>query len=251
MDPGRVTTAKRVLDVARSQIGTVEARDGSTPYHRAYGLPFSQPWCAVFVWDCFRRADAPKLTHPRTAYTPTLAEWFRTRNAFDRTPRLGDLVFYNWPNDSLNRIQHVGLVEHVESSAVVTIEGNTSSGAGGSQSNGGGVWRRRRARNTSIVGYGHPAYTHAEDDDMPLTPQDLDAIADRVWGQAVRNGWGDVVRADQILAGSEIRAGAVQAQLQEVGEQVGRLAVAGVDPDAIAAAVAAGLARRLAPEAPA
>lgn len=243
-----MTTATQVLDAARSQIGTVEARDGSTPYHRAYGLPFSQPWCAVFVWDCFRRAAAPKLTHPRTAYTPTLAQWFRDRNAFTPGgPRPGDLVFYNWP-DSLNRIQHVGLVEHVEPNAVVTIEGNTSSGTGGSQSNGGGVWRRRRARNASIVGYGHPAYTPAEDDDMPLTPHDLDAIAERVWGQAVRNGWGDVVRADQILAGSEIRAGAVQAQLQEVSEQVGRLTVAGVDADTIADAVAAGLARRLNPE---
>ena len=153
-----VTTAQRVLDLARAELGTVEAGDGSTRYHRAYGLPFSQPWCAVFTWWLFQQAKAPQLTHPKTAYTPTLADWYRARGAFSANPMVGDLVFYDWP-DSIRRIQHVGIVEAVEPGAIVAIEGNTSRGTAGSQSNGGGVWRRRRARNSSIVGYGHPAYS--------------------------------------------------------------------------------------------
>lgn len=166
-----MTTAQQVLDLARSQLGTVEARDGSTPYHRAYGLPFSQPWCAVFLWDMFRRAGASELLHPKTAYTPTLAQWFRDRNAWTAaTPTVGALVFFNWPGDRVDRIQHVGIVEAIEPGTVVTIEGNTSSGNAGSQSNGGGVWRRRRTRNGSIVGYGHPAYAAATTPAAPLAP---------------------------------------------------------------------------------
>jgi len=152
-----MASAEQVLSIARTQLGTVEARDGSTPYHRAYGLPFSAPWCMVFVWWCFREAGAAELIHPKTAYTPTAAGWHRTRDRFDWSPQVGDLVFFNWP-DSIRRIQHVGLVEAVEPSSIVTIEGNTSPSDRGSQGNGGGVWRRRRARNTAVAGYGHPAY---------------------------------------------------------------------------------------------
>lgn len=164
-----MTTAQQVLDVARSQLGTVEARDGSTPYHRAYGLPADQPWCAVFVWWCFQQAAAGNLTHEKTAYTPTLAGWFKQRNQWTvATPTVGALIFYDWP-DTLRRIQHVGIVESFDATTVTAIEGNTSSGTAGSQSNGGGVWRRRRARNSSIAGYGHPAYSSASEED-DLTP---------------------------------------------------------------------------------
>src|SRR5690606_31668374 len=62
--------------------------------------------------------------------------------------------------DSVRRIQHVGIVEKVISSGVQTIEGNTSGGSSGSQSNGGGVYRRTRT--SSIVGFGHPAYSSTE-----------------------------------------------------------------------------------------
>lgn len=174
-----MATAKQVLDVFRRELGTVEAADGSTKYHRAYGLPSDQPWCAVFVWWCFRQVGASDLIHPKTAYTPTLADWFRLRGAFDRTPRVGDLVFYNWP-DSLDRIQHVGIVEAVEPTAIVAIEGNTSTS---NQSNGGQVMRRRRARNSSIVGYGHPAYTGATT--MTVVHRTQAAVhvtVDGIWG---------------------------------------------------------------------
>jgi hypothetical protein len=151
-----VTSAGQVLDVARSQLGTVEGRDGSNKYGAAYGMD-RVAWCAQFVWWTFGEAGAGALI-PKTAYTPTLAGWFQQRGQASRTPRVGSLVFYNFP-DSLDRIQHVGIVEAVNSDGtIVTIEGNTSSGSSGSQSAGGGVWRRRRST-SSVVVYGHPAYT--------------------------------------------------------------------------------------------
>lgn len=150
-------TAEQVLAVARREIGTREALDGSNKYGRAYGVD-RVAWCMQFQWWCFREAHGSALIHPKTAYTPTAAQWFMDRRQWSTTPRVGSLIFFNWP-DSVNRIQHVGIVEAVEPNAVVTIEGNTSSGNAGSQDNGGGVWRRRRARNSHIVGFGHPAYS--------------------------------------------------------------------------------------------
>jgi hypothetical protein len=149
-----MTTPDRILAIARSQLGTAESPNGSNPYGRAYGMD-RVAWCMQFCWWVFREAGASNLIHPKTAYTPTAAQWFRERGRLDRNPRVGDLVFFNWP-DSVNRIQHVGIVEAVERDAIITIEGNTSTT---NQSDGGRVMRRRRARNSSISGYGHPAYT--------------------------------------------------------------------------------------------
>jgi hypothetical protein len=172
-----MTTAQQVLDVARSQVGTVEARDGSTAYHRAYGLAFDQPWCAVFLWWCFQQVGAGDLIHPRTAFTPTLYTWLARRGQASPNPRVGSLAFFDWPTDEVKRIQHVGLVEVIRPDEIVTIEGNTTPPrGGGNQANGGGVWRRRRPRDASIIGYGHPAYTDPEDDLNPYQAEQLARI---------------------------------------------------------------------------
>jgi hypothetical protein len=150
-------TAGRVLDVARSQLGTVEDAKGRTKYSAAYDPALNgQAWCAMFTWWVFREAGDVGLI-PKAAYTPTYWQWFVSRGQGDRKPRPGDLVFYNWP-DSVNRVQHVGIVEAVNADGTITtIEGNTTSGQAGDQSNGGGVWRRRRSQ-SAVVGYGHPKY---------------------------------------------------------------------------------------------
>ncbi|MDN5931830.1 MAG: CHAP domain-containing protein [Pseudonocardia sp.] len=150
-----MATAEQVLAVARREIGYREGPNNANKYGAAYGMN-NVAWCAIWIWWIFKEAGAGHLIHPKTAYTPTAYDWHRSRGQASTTPRVGDLVFYDWP--PANRIQHVGIVEAVEPSAIVTIEGNTSSGTAGSQSDGGGVWRRRRARNSAIVGYAHPAY---------------------------------------------------------------------------------------------
>ena len=152
-----MTTAADVLATARSQLGTVERPPGSncTPYGAAYGGD-GQAWCAKFVWWVFRQAHASGLI-PKAAYTPAFADWFRTHHQWGSAPRPGAVVFFDFPNDGVNRISHVGLVEAVNPDGTIqTIEGNTTCGDAGSQRSGGGVWRR--TRRTGIVGYGYPAY---------------------------------------------------------------------------------------------
>jgi hypothetical protein len=154
-----VTSAGAVLDVARGQIGYHEAGDGSNRYGAAYGMD-RVAWCAEFAWWCFTQAGAGALI-PKTAYTPTMASWYQQQGRADRTPRPGDVVFYNWPGDGVDRIQHVGIVEAVAANGTLTtIEGNTTSGSGGNQSDGGWVARRSRSQ-SAVVLFGHPAYDGA------------------------------------------------------------------------------------------
>jgi hypothetical protein len=154
-----VTTAQQLLAVAASQIRYHEGAGGANKYGQAYGADHVA-WCAEFQWWCFREAGASALI-PKTAYTPTLASWYQQRGQASREPRVGSLVFYNWPGDGVDRIQHVGIVERVlPASQIQTIEGNTTSGSGGNQSDGGYVARRTRSTSAVVI-YGHPAYDNA------------------------------------------------------------------------------------------
>lgn len=150
-------SAASVLQIARTQIGTVEKPAGSN--HTKYGLAYGMDgvaWCAMFTWWCFGQAgDAPLV--PKSAYTPTVAGWFQARGQWGSAPRQGALVFFDFPGDGVERISHIGIVEAVNADGTITtIEGNTTSGTSGSQRDGGGVWRR--IRRAGIVGYGYPAY---------------------------------------------------------------------------------------------
>lgn len=178
-------SVERLLQVARSQIGTVERPPGSNrqPYGDAYGMP-GVAWCAQFVWWCFREAGLSDLI-PKTAYTPSFADWFRSRGQWGSEPRVGAIPFFDFPNDGVNRISHVGIAEAPgRDGTVITIEGNTSSGQAGSQRDGGGVWRR--TRRAGIVGYGYPAYGGAATPAPPAPkPQQL---AVRPGARVIRRG---------------------------------------------------------------
>lgn len=149
-------SAADLIVEARRHLGYTESPPGSnrTKFGAWYGMD-GQPWCAMFVSYCAAKAEA--LGVGKFAYTPTFAAAFRASGRFGTRPRVGAIAFFDFP-DSVDRIQHVGIVESVnDDGSVTTIEGNTSPGDGGSQSNGGGVYRRVR-RGPSIVGYGYPMF---------------------------------------------------------------------------------------------
>lgn len=157
-----MSVVEQVIARAYGECGYVETPVNRTKYGRWYGMD-GQPWCAMYVSWCF--ADHPEMIGGKFAYTPTFANWFKARGRFDMVPVRGDVVFFDFP-DSVDRIQHVGIVLGVSATQITTIEGNTSSGTSGSQSNGGGVYVRTRPRDGSIAGYGHPAYV----DPTPVEP---------------------------------------------------------------------------------
>lgn len=148
-----MATAAQVISVARSQIGYREGANNDTKYGRWYGMN-KTPWCAIFVSWVAYKAGATKII-PRHAYTPAGAQWFKDRGQWHSRPRVGDIVYFDFPNDGVNRISHVGIVEAVlADGSIMTIEGNTNS-VGSREGN--GVWRK--IRKVGIKGYGRPKYT--------------------------------------------------------------------------------------------
>ncbi|WP_051713487.1 CHAP domain-containing protein, partial [Spirillospora albida] len=140
--------AQRMVAIAKSQVGIGE-RKGASKYGTWYGRSFGKaPWCDMFVSWVARQAGVSGKVG-RFAYTPAHAQWFKSKGRFDRKPRVGDLVFFDWKGSRhISRIDHVGLVTKVNrNGTVTTVEGNVSDK----------VMVRTRTMGT-IVGFGHPKY---------------------------------------------------------------------------------------------
>ena len=166
-----MATAEKILEIARSQIGTREspANSDNVKYNTVYyGREVSGkfPWCAVFVWWVFREAGASDLYYggDKTAYCPTLMFFHKKQKVTNYRP--GDIVFFNFSGRS--SAGHVGICESWDGTYITTIDGNTGSA---SEDNGGAVLRRRRHKKF-IVGAYRPEYQ--EDDDM--TQDQFDAM---------------------------------------------------------------------------
>ena len=119
-------------------------------------------WCDVFVDWCFFKAYGKDAGQAAECQTGNLgagcsysAQYYKGQGRYDKTPQVGDQIFFL---DSAGDINHTGLVYAVDGSTVYTVEGNTS-GASGVVANGGGVCKKSYSRGYSrIAGYGHPKY---------------------------------------------------------------------------------------------
>jgi surface antigen len=150
-----VTTVAQVAAVLRAELGTKEVPDNKTKYGAWYGMN-GVAWCDIFQSWAFNQVGALDLIGGKNSYTPTHAAWFQKKGQWDRTPHVGDLVFFDWGT----RIAHVGWVESVVSGGFISIEGNTDVHGGRT---GGQVMRQRRS-NGSIGakgGFGTVKYSGA------------------------------------------------------------------------------------------
>lgn len=162
-------TAERFIEVATAEVGYIEESvpENKTKYQKA-----NQPWCGAFVNWCAKKSG---VTVPNCVYTPAGADAFRkSKRWFEGEgcmPQPGDVVFFDFPADGVNRISHVGIVVEDNGDGTVTcIEGNTSADKRGDQRNGGEVCLKIRAykkknRNklkpnlpVAIVGFGRPKF---------------------------------------------------------------------------------------------
>ena len=171
-------TAARLIEVAKAEVGTIEGpKDNETKYG-AYTKANFQPWCGSFVMWCGNEAG---VKIPNTVYTPGGAAAFKKAGAWidgdvaDSVP--GDIAYFDFPSDGVDRISHVGIViEDNGDGTVWCIEGNTSSNKKGSQRNGGEVCKQLRAykknkKNVliSIVGFGRPKFKGASASAAPAS----------------------------------------------------------------------------------
>ena len=165
-------TAARLIEVATAEIGTIEGpKDNETKYG-AYTKANFQPWCGSFVNWC---GNESSVKIPNTVYTPGGASAFKKAGAWIdgdiADPEPGDIAYFDFPSDGVDRISHVGIVTAVNADGTVDVaEGNTSADKKGDQRNGGEACLKNRAykkKNGSklrksqpvfIVGFGRPAF---------------------------------------------------------------------------------------------
>ena len=160
------------IKVAEGELGVIEGpKDNETKYG-AFTKANFLPWCGSFVNWC---ANEVGLKIPNCVSTVAGATAFMKKNQWEKAeeaiPLPGDVVFFDFPNDGVDRISHVGIVVKDNGDGTVTcIEGNTAPDKKGDQRNGGEVCRKvraykkkngsklRRSQAVAIVGFGKPVF---------------------------------------------------------------------------------------------
>ena len=160
------------IKVARAEIGVIEGpKDNETKYG-AFTKANFLPWCGSFVNWC---ASEVSLMIPNCVSTVAGAQAFIKKNKWeavaDAMPLPGDIVFFDFPNDGIDRISHVGIVVRDNGDGtLICVEGNTSPDKKGDQRNGGEVCLKKRAYKPKngaalkkslpvyIVGFGKPTF---------------------------------------------------------------------------------------------
>lgn len=148
-----MTTAQKVLDIARGEIGYSRWNDplNGTKYGRWYEVNVDRnvnnydfggngvPYCGMFVSWVFNQAGASCAGVPG-AYTPAMLSAGRSagKSVAISNAQPGDVVYFDWGGDG--ETDHVGIVESNNGSSLVCIEGNTT----GTNGQSGGVNRRTR-----------------------------------------------------------------------------------------------------------
>jgi hypothetical protein len=134
---------EQMIAIATAEIGYIEGpAENHTKFQKA-----NVPWCGAFVNWVAKQAG---VKIPNCTYTPAGAVAFmdkkKWQDAAVATPEPGDIVFFDFPGDALDRISHVGIVvKDNGDGTVTTIEGNTAPDKKGDQRNGGEVCRKIRA----------------------------------------------------------------------------------------------------------
>jgi hypothetical protein len=161
------------IAVAKVELGVIEGpKDNETKYGAFMKANFL-PWCGSFVNWC---ANEVNLKIPNCVSTVVGAKAFEKKKQWElasdiATPLPGDIVFFDFPNDGVDRISHVGIVVKDNGDGTVTcIEGNTAPDKKGDQRNGGQVCLKvrafkkkngsklRRSQAVTVVGFGKPVF---------------------------------------------------------------------------------------------
>ena len=165
-------SVEAIIEIAKKEVGTIEGpKDNETKYGAWMKVNF-QPWCQSFVSWCAHTAGVAKF--PKSASTVAASDEFKKQgrwaDARNDDPTPGDWIYFDFPDDGVNRISHVGLcIKNNGDGTIQVIEGNTSGTAKGDQRNGGMCVEKTRAyvKNkkgilNAVVGWGRPVYAGEE-----------------------------------------------------------------------------------------
>ena len=175
-----------LVNVARSQVGYHEGDNEShlyggssgssnyTEYGYWYGTQvqgsssgFYASWCAIFISWCARQAGIPTSIISNATYACAGSDYgdFKNLDFYSRgsyTPKVGDLIFFDWLDGDQYVWDHVEIVIGVDSSNVTTLGGNTGTNDVKT--------RNWNLSHQYIKGYGVPKYTSGSNPTPTPTP---------------------------------------------------------------------------------
>lgn len=134
----------KIVEVATAEIGQTEKPSNSnkTKYGKWFGFD-GVAWCGIFVSWVYHQSGFPLGNIgflKGFAGCQTAVAHFKKQGEITKTPKTGDIVFFDWNNDG--RYDHTGIfVRQIDENTFETIEGNTSLK---NDSNGGSVMKRVR-----------------------------------------------------------------------------------------------------------
>lgn len=159
-------TAQDVLNVMRSWIGFSEANgkfkqiidlyNSHKPLARGYAVKYTDEWCDTTVSAAAIKAGAVDLIGTECGCEEHV-KIFKNKGIWIEdgtiTPQPGDIIVYNWddntqPNDGYS--DHIGYVESVSGRTITAIEGNKGEAVGR---------RTLTVGNGNIRGYARPKYS--------------------------------------------------------------------------------------------
>jgi hypothetical protein len=160
------------IKVAEGELGVIEGPKENETKYGAFTKANFLPWCGSFVNWC---ANEVGLKIPNCVSTVAGATAFMKKGQWEKAeeaiPLPGDVVFFDFPNDGVDRISHVGIVVKDNGDGTVTcIEGNTAPDKKGDQRNGGQVCLKvraykkkngskfRKSQAVTVVGFGKPVF---------------------------------------------------------------------------------------------
>lgn len=142
-----------MLKTAKAEIGYTTKSSGWTKYGQWYGDRHhdssfaTADFCDAGVsWCGFESGNHEAVGE--FAYCENHVDWFKGRNQWGHTPKVGALVFFDWPNTPVGA-NHVGLVIKVDKDGTIhTIEWNHARQ----------VEEVHRTIKSEFYGFGYPAY---------------------------------------------------------------------------------------------
>lgn len=149
-------TASKMVSIALGQVGHKETGvNHAPPYTTWYGIGDAE-WCDIFVSWVADQAGELAAIGGKHASTGSHVDWFIAHKQWGHTPRVGAIVFFDWPGTPAGA-NHVGIVVEVHSGYIITVEGNEGNKVS------------KVKRSASIMGYGYPKYK-AEPPKAPTPP---------------------------------------------------------------------------------
>ncbi|MGV9378017.1 CHAP domain-containing protein [Nonomuraea sp. NPDC003707] len=203
---------QKYIELLESQLGYAEKSGAYTKFGNWYGknVEFdadysSAPWCDMYLsWAAHKLGYEDWIG--QFAWTVSHAEWFKEQGAWGHKPKPGAFVFYDWSgSNSIDNIDHVGIVTRVEGDTIFTIEGNID----------GGVAKRKERDTSKVVGYGYPERIKSRLDEEAARQQ-REAQKKAEEQAALQPGPGTDVGALQQLSGNELLTSLIpQSEIQE------------------------------------